>query len=323
MGACLEAKITAATNLGNESIQLSGEGPTDGSAYGALWVNAAKSLRLNALSLASDAAVHVNGSGTLTLNGTVDLGGHTLDIWARGNYANANGLATVKNGGHINMKFLYPSSAAYSGLQFGWTLEGTSANVITGGGTRGGTVCNPSATPWTWVVDSAVGWRVNAGNGTLTDVPDDVLSADRQFWGGPVELNANVVVGQKRDNGEWQVGGFKGPVRGSGNISVFEPASAYKTWFKLGSANPDWTGSISAKRANAEMTYTVNGTTYTTLHHCRDEPGGAVRDDVHQGRRHDERADRARDGSGRRLLRRQQQLRRRGRAEGLQGGAGL
>lgn len=266
-GACLEAKIAETVDLGSEPLSLAGEGPTDGTAFGALWVNAAKPLRLNALSLAADAAVHVNVKGTLTLNGTVNLDGRTLDIWARGNNVTVNGSAAVKNGGHINMKFLYPSSAPYSGLQFGWTLEGTSANVFTGGGTRGGTACNPSATPWTWVVDSVLNWRVNAGNGTQTDVPDDVLSADKQFWGGPVVLNANVVNGQARNNGEWQVGGFKGPVSGSGNISVFDPASTYKTWFKLGSANPDWTGSISAKRDNAEMTYTVNGTTYTTLHH--------------------------------------------------------
>lgn len=265
--ACLEARVAETTNLGDEPIRLAGGGPADGSAFGALWVNAAKPVRLNALALTADAAVHVAKNGTLTLNGSVDLASHTLDVCLRDDYALANGSATIRNGGHINVRFLYASKVSTAGMQFGWTYEGNAENRLTGGGTRGGTSCDPAQTPWTWIVDQPLSYRVNAGNRTMTDVPADILSYDSQFWGGPVVLNADVVNGQARTNGEWQVGGFRGPVSGSGNIRMFEPGSAYKTWFKLGSANPDWTGTISAKRDSAEMTYAVNGTTYATRHH--------------------------------------------------------
>lgn len=143
-GACLEARVAETTNLGDEPIRLAGDGPADGSAFGALWVNAAKPIRLNALALTADAAVHVAKNGTLTLNGSVDLAGHTLDVCLRGNYALANGSATIRNGGHINVRFLYASMVSLAGMQFGWTYEGNAANRLTGGGTRGGTSCDPA-----------------------------------------------------------------------------------------------------------------------------------------------------------------------------------
>ena len=267
-GACLEAKVTADTNVKTEPFEFAGSGPEDGTGYGSLWLSAGKPFRLGGVvTLAADTSFHVNGNGTLQLNGTVDLASHTLDFWMRGNFATASGTATIKNGGDINLKFLSNSVAALSGIQFGWTHEGTSDRTFTGGGTRGGSSCDPGKTPWTWIVDKPVAWRINAGNGTVTDVPDFVLSFDKHFYGGPVQLNGDIVIGQNRNSGEWQVGGFRGPVSGSGNISMWDATSANKTWFKLGSANPDWTGSISAKRDIDEMTYTAGGATYTTLHH--------------------------------------------------------
>lgn len=235
---------STALDLNNRRFHVAGTGPDE---KGAIYFNTAdQSATVKYIELSADASVWIGAKG-VTFNGTIDLLNHTLDIEPIGGYCAALGNATVKNGGQI--VFDRERRQKSSGLNFDWTYEPSEGATLTMGGYVNN-VPDVTKTPWTWIVHQVLNFRQNGGAGADSSYASNeanITSATYGMYGGPVTLNADVVHGNN-SAGRWQITGFKGPVRGSGNISMVNENDHNRTWFKFGSANPEWTGQISVKR---------------------------------------------------------------------------
>jgi hypothetical protein len=247
--ATLQVATSAAVNFGSEKFFIAGEGvEVNGNSYGALYLSTTQTVTLKYITLTGDAAVWHNGMRSTTT--TRALPGTTRDIEPRGGFKNVGGSATVTPGHIVYDK---DGRCLNSGINFGWTYQGGATNTLTAGGYMNAWP-TPSKTPWTWIVTNALNIRVNTG--TDTAFPTSMITSVSDYmWGGPVVLSADVAMGNAdATDGRWQIAGFKGPISGAGNIAMANSSKPLETWFKLGSANPDWTGAISVKRDYAVVT---------------------------------------------------------------------
>lgn len=254
--ATLQVVSSADVNFGEEPFFIAGEGAeVDGSSCGALDLSATaagtlKNITLKNITLTGNATLWNNAQ--VYINTTLDLQGKTLDIEPFVDFANVGGSATVKPGHIVHDR---NGRCPKSGINFGWTYQGGATNTLTGGGYVNGLLTS-SSTPWTWIVTNALNFRMNASKDT-TFPASLITSASEYMWGGPVVLKAPVTMGNDvGTDGRWQIAGFKGPISGAGNIAMANSSKHLETWFKLGSANPDWTGTISVKRDYAVVTNT-------------------------------------------------------------------
>lgn len=247
----------SAFDSGNRKFYISGTGLDNKGAI--FFNNVSATAKMSYLALTGDASVWFSEKG-LTLDGTIDLQYHTLDIEPVKGYCAVGGSATVKNGGHII--FDQNRRQTSSGLNWGFTYEASAGATLTAGGFVN-LVPEAAKTPWPWTVHQALNFRQNISeNQGFSVVESSIVSPSYGMYGGQVTLNANVTHGND-SAGRWQIAGFKGPISGSGNISMVNESKHNRTWFKLGSANPDWTGTISVKRA-----YEINTNGANTAEHA-------------------------------------------------------
>ncbi len=251
-GATLEKSGSQAVNVKNETFYIEGTGAAG---MGAIDANGGQ---VNIGSLILTANATVRHESDVVIRDRIDLAFKTLDLVPKKAFTAVNAFDSslgtnvkIVNGGHVFYDRL--NSFGQSGMNLGFKFEGGPECTFNAGGFVN-YVPYASNTPWTWVVINPLNLRMN--NGTATDFPESaILSTNTALWGGPAVLNADVTLGNEAaTDGRWQIAGFKGPVSGAGIISTGMASKPILTWFKFGSANPNWTGSISAKRDFEEVT---------------------------------------------------------------------
>jgi len=262
-GATLETVGSSEINVSHEAFHIVGTGVAG---KGAIDFNCGNDTVVRIASLTLDGNTTIRHVCPVYTYDKIDLAFHTLDIVPMRGYAafvsgdtRQNTNVRFVNGGHVFYDRL--NSFSTSSVNFGFKFVGGPECTFNAGGFVN-YVPYASNTPWTWVVINPLNLRMN--NGTSTDFPESkILSTNEAFWGGPVVLNADVKHGNdSASDGRWQIAGFKSAVSGSGNIYMADASKKIQTWFKLGSANPDWTGTISAKRDFEVVTNTA-GSAYS------------------------------------------------------------